>query len=506
MNIVITSEMRVGSRWLHYLLADILDMDVSPEREIKGHRNEIKKYFNKNKIVKLHHEPPFFHNKLNGNYKVIGIVRNPRDRIVSRAFHIRVKDKRKFSSNGKFTDIKKADTDTQAVKLAVNNKHIRKYTRDMFQYMKPNKSTRSHRKGRYIWTTYEWMLDDTLGEIKAILEFLGVDKSDKFLKKKIRKHSFKKKAGRKRGKEDRSDGWRRKGVKGDWQNWFDDEMEKKTQYFVDKYIGKLPNLSVEDRKDKIVNQYGTKPTIAYYYYTYQVIDYAGEETVRKSFESLAGQGQEVIVTDYGFDQKTKDLAEECGLTYIWCEKDDGVTFNESKVRNNVIQYSDANFLVDWNVHVEAPPNLNRKLKRWIRNNDITKESPHIRYLWIGDPKQYDNPKKIRKIKKKARKYHSFALLAYRPFLVDMGGYDERTYFCGGSQKFGVKLLKDVYNIKQIDLLFDVVHKYHQGYKLPRRNKCKSELPKKPKKIINKVRAAMQKDIDKGKKLIHNSFW
>lgn len=279
---------------------------------------------------------------------------------------------------------------------------------------------------------------------------------------------------------------------------------------------------MEKRKNKIIRQNGIEPTITYYYYTYNVIDYAGKEVVKSSFESLSGQGEEVVVSDYGFDQKTKDLAEECGLKYIWCEKDKGITFNESKVRNNVINQTDSNFLVDWNVHVEAPNDLNEKLIEWINEERVKKWMPHIRYLWIGDPDYYDDPERIKEIKEKGRKYHSFACLAYVPLLRDIRGYDERTHFCAGSQKYGVKIMADVYNVRtkdyltgKTDMKYNIpegsmvfAHKYHHDYKLPMRNKCFKETKRdsSPQKVIDEIRNAMNKDFLEGRKLVHNSYW
>jgi len=94
MNLIITSEHRVGSRWMHYLLADLYGMMASPEIDadkIIEKKKEVEAYFSNRRIVKFHHAVPgdIVEALPNRNYSIIGIVRNPMDRAVSLAFHNR---------------------------------------------------------------------------------------------------------------------------------------------------------------------------------------------------------------------------------------------------------------------------------------------------------------------------------------------------------------------------------------------------------------------------------
>lgn len=239
-NIIITSEMRVGSRWIHYLLADLLMMKPSPEiddTKIEENLDKIEQYFNEGRIVKFHHATPNFVFDVlpweGYKYKLIGIVRNPRDRIVSKAFHQR------FKPPGKgYKPLKEAETDQEAVDIAFYKKDYQEYNARQFDLMKRGCSTQQYKgysKSAYIWTAYEWLVDNIEQEINTILRFLGVKRNEKFIKKMIQKNSFKSKSGRKRGNENRKDEWRRKGVNGDYVNWLDDKMLKESQWMFDKY-------------------------------------------------------------------------------------------------------------------------------------------------------------------------------------------------------------------------------------------------------------------------------
>lgn len=245
MNIIITSEHRVGSRWLHYLLADLYGMDVSPEMDAKKiyyvkNREEVRKRFDENKIVKFHHALPDKIIKYIEplDYKIIGVVRNPRDRAVSFAFHNRY-----HKSNYPFK-AKEFDTDFEAVKYTVKDDDaFKKNSKRQFELMEKGFSTRNWTSigddnpfDNYIWTTYEWMKEDTLREISKIVEFLGPALPEKHIQRVVNRNSFKAKTGgREAGTEMRTSLWRRKGVVGDYLNWFDEEMMYLTENEYEKY-------------------------------------------------------------------------------------------------------------------------------------------------------------------------------------------------------------------------------------------------------------------------------
>ena len=47
---------------------------------------------------------------------------------------------------------------------------------------------------------------------------------------------------------------------------------------------------MNERKQRIVEEYGKEPNIKYFYYLLNAVEYTGEENLRKSFESIKGQG------------------------------------------------------------------------------------------------------------------------------------------------------------------------------------------------------------------------
>lgn len=246
MNLVITSEHRVGSRWLHYLLADILDKGVSPEREgtpvgvIKSSA-EVVQFLSTGRIAKYHHGTRESIERglsahPNLNYKIIAMVRNPRDRAASKAFHDYYHPKHNYSVKNH------AKTDFEAVKWTVNSEPFIDDNWRQLELMENNYSTRNYKgDGKYIWTSYEWMKDDAGLEVSHILRHLGIILPGEYdLDVFIEKHSFKKRSGgREAGQEERKDNWRRKGMMLDWINWFDLDMVEDTQAIQEEYWKKL---------------------------------------------------------------------------------------------------------------------------------------------------------------------------------------------------------------------------------------------------------------------------
>ena len=227
MNLIITSEHRVGSRWLHYLLADLCGLHTSPEMDIKrvGETAEIRRYFKQGKLVKFHHatHSDILEHLEPWDYSIIGVVRNPMDRMVSLTFHNR------YHKNKEVFEQHKFETDEEAVKYtAMDDPWTKQYNDNQFKLMLSGYSTRNKVDHAlpYIWTCYEWMYEDMFGEIKKIVEWLEIDGvDDEFIQIVIGRNSFKHKSrGRNPGQEVRSDLWRRKGIVGDWKNWFDAEM------------------------------------------------------------------------------------------------------------------------------------------------------------------------------------------------------------------------------------------------------------------------------------------
>ena len=226
LDVILTSEHRCGSRWLHYMLADLLGKSTSPERDgqkVVKSEAEIWGFLSDNKIAKYHHGTPesILTSLVPHTYKIIGMVRNPRDRGVSRAFHDFYHRKHDYQVK------QVAATDFEAVQWVVleSTPFMPDNRRQNNELMMYGYSTRNklYTDLPYIWTTYEWMLEDTLREVTTILQFLGV-KVTKGHAQIVDSHSFKNKSGRNPGEEARHDTWRRKGQMLDWVNWYNEEM------------------------------------------------------------------------------------------------------------------------------------------------------------------------------------------------------------------------------------------------------------------------------------------
>lgn len=246
MNIIITSEHRVGSRWLHYLLKDILSMRQSPEIDVSKIKEEtptIREYFETGRIVKFHHATP--HDIIKDlephDYKIIGVVRNPRDRGVSLAFHNR------YHENNPDAFVESTlDSDKEAVNYTISSNSYKDWNNNQLRLMIDGHSTHNYfengptnLKVPYIWTSYEWMLSDTKKEITTILNFLNINYNEEVVEDLVIAHSFKNKSGREPGEEDREDNWRRKGMMLDWINWFNPQMLKETRQNQNEYWTRL---------------------------------------------------------------------------------------------------------------------------------------------------------------------------------------------------------------------------------------------------------------------------
>jgi len=80
------------------------------------------------------------------------------------------------------------------------------------------------------------MLENIVREVVNINAWLEVDGiGEREITNISKSHSFESKASRKQGNEKRGDLWRRKGVAGDWKNWFDDEMIEEIKSTQEKY-------------------------------------------------------------------------------------------------------------------------------------------------------------------------------------------------------------------------------------------------------------------------------
>jgi len=255
---------------------------------------------------------------------------------------------------------------------------------------------------------------------------------------------------------------------------------------------------IEERKAKIVEKYGTEPTICYHYYLWNAVDYVGEKVVRESFESIKGQGDEIIVGDYSSTDNTPQIAEEYGFKVVNVEKTEGILFHESKIVNKVVFESKSNFIVDLNIHTTYPKNMDKFFRNWLQNNDITKKQLAARGLL------YTRNNKIE------RRY-SASMLVYKPFLLEARGYDENTYYSFGTTPYALSLILNFYKLVWDNQPLDMVHKFHGNLKFPSlKNVFKvGEMGRAHKLSTEHGESLIDKlidNFDEGIKQVKNSYW
>ena len=270
---------------------------------------------------------------------------------------------------------------------------------------------------------------------------------------------------------------------------------------MDRFKGSTMNI--ENRKKLIVDKYGREPTICFFYYLWNAIDYVGRNNVEESFRSISGKGDEVIVGDYSSDDGTKELAEECGLKVITVEKTPGITFHESKINNKVIHNTKSNFVVDLDVHTVYPKNITDIVKWNIESHNITKEQLVLRGLY--------NDGFGRTIVAFA---HCSSGIIYKPYLLESRGYDERTYYGCGTTYYILGILQDIYKLGIHDIYVDtMIHRFHMRDKIARWASTFDitiqntyEKDNWSKHLAKSCLQPLKENFDNGRKNVVNSYW
>ena len=262
-------------------------------------------------------------------------------------------------------------------------------------------------------------------------------------------------------------------------------------------------LDIENRKKQIVEKYGLEPTVCYYYYLWNAIDYVGRSNVKESFESISGLEDEVIVGDYSSNDGTKELAQECGLRVIDVEKTPGITFHESKINNKIYYNCKSNFMVDLDIHTIYPKNLTDIIRQNIRIKDITRKQLVLRGLYSEGNGR-----------KRVEFAHCSSGILYKPYILECRGFDERTYYGCGTTYYILGILEDIYKLKMDNIYVDtMVHRFHMNHKVNRwastfditiQNTIEKD--NWSKHMAKSCLQPLRSNFEDGIKTVHNSYW
>ena len=259
-------------------------------------------------------------------------------------------------------------------------------------------------------------------------------------------------------------------------------------------------MNIERRKIKLIREFGVKPTICFYYYLYNVVDYRGEDKVRESFDSIKGQGDEVILGCYLPTDKTEALSKEYGFKIVKIRKDSRNNFPESRIRNKVTINTKCNFLVPLNINVVYEKGFDKIIKDCLKAIDVSKYALKVRYNFE------DSNGRI------GRRQYGFSYVFYRPYLLYARGYDDRTSYAFGSQKYGVSLLQDIYKLRTKIYDSSMYHRYHNDIKIPMMHKLISrnfiidDLKIRRGALSRRLISELCINFPSGVKNVENSYW
>lgn len=216
--VIVASAQRAGSNWLSKLIMEAgdfkygkLDFDNDFVLCIELDTPRLGNYFfnlRGRNIYKTHSES-VPHSSL-GGAKVVSIYRDPRDVITSCAFYLGRIEERKGGGDRKYREM----SDTEKIIYLIKN--------GLWLY-KPLKSWYDCTYSLNL--CYEKLLDDPVGGLKKTFEFLKMEVEDGDIMRSVENNSFEKSSGRKPGEESKSSFFR-KGITGDWKNYFDEDCVK----------------------------------------------------------------------------------------------------------------------------------------------------------------------------------------------------------------------------------------------------------------------------------------
>jgi hypothetical protein len=241
--VVVATAHKVGSTWLYSMLKSLGDFEVGSnfisseflqsgtillEPEVFDYLRRLHRYV----IFKSHSYP--VSPELANNIKFVSIYRDPRDVIVSSIFYLAYLDEDKGGWGEKFRRLSETERITTFIKEGeFNLSRLEQWFRTPTAYK----------------IRYEDLKKQPVRELEGILNYLGLVTDKKRIERVVSEHSFTSRTGRRPG-EERKESALRKGIVGDWKNYFDQDC---IVAFKTEQRGRWNSLLVEMSYEKMLN-------------------------------------------------------------------------------------------------------------------------------------------------------------------------------------------------------------------------------------------------------------
>ncbi len=210
-NVRVAEFPKSGGTWLCQMLSNAMDLPF--------HRNTSLSL--KKSVQHAHHLGPT-------KYKTVVLIRDGRDVITSAYFHFLMSGEKKHANLVRQWRKKLGEVDfdnvLETMPLFIKTFHNSYRVGGRVVNWGEHVTSYDQNTKNLILVRYEDLLKDAKGEIEKILNWYSIEPT-KNIEDVVKKYSFENQTGRSRG-EERADSFLRKGVAGDWINYFNDESKQ----------------------------------------------------------------------------------------------------------------------------------------------------------------------------------------------------------------------------------------------------------------------------------------
>lgn len=222
--ILVNGSPKTGTTWMLYLLSSL------PGYRNVGNFNESIHRYSQTLPGDVIHGHEFYSPELkealeSAGIRVILMVRDPRDQAISRLFHVRRDASLKWHA-----PLNEA-SDDEAIMMCIEG---RPGLRGVAEANELTDSWLCGEEDCALWVKYEDLMSSPEASLLAVLHYLDIYAKEKFVRTIISRNRFERLTmgrrlwlrGRSPGQEDRSSHFR-KGIVGDWRNYFKEEHKQR---------------------------------------------------------------------------------------------------------------------------------------------------------------------------------------------------------------------------------------------------------------------------------------